>query len=268
MKIVIVDDELRIISLVKHLIPFKQLGLVLAGEALNGEEALELCSRVEPDIIMTDIRMPGMDGLSLIKKIKEILPLSIIIIISGFNEFEYARKALKLGVFDYILKPIDVDEITDILSKAIIVKKKYKTDMKNSRNMKEQIRKLQNDFINLNPNTEDERYTGNNILIIKAISYISENFNTDISLDSIADMVFISPHYFSELFKKTLGIGFNEYIQKMRMEKAAELLSQAEFKVKEISSMVGYNDVSYFIRVFNKYFNMSPSIYRLNILGK
>ena len=134
--------------------------------------------------------------------------------------------------------------------------------------MKEQIRKLQNDFINLNPHDEDEKYNGNNILIIKAISYISENFNTDISLDSIADMVFISPHYFSELFKKTIGIGFNEYIKKMRMEKASELLSQPEFKVKEISSMVGYNDVSYFIRVFNKHYNMSPSIYRLNILGK
>lgn len=268
MKIIIADDELRIISLVKHLVPFKELGLILAGEASNGEDAFDLCLKVEPEIILTDIRMPGMDGLTFVEKVKDILPMSVVIIISGFNDFDYAREALKLGVFDYILKPIDENEITDILIRAINLVKHHKIGLKQNKNMKDQIRKLQNDFVSLTINEEDKKYTGKNILIIKAVSYIAENFNKDISLENVAEMVYISPHYFSEIFKKTIGIGFTEYVRKIRMEKAALLLSHPEFKVKEIAPMVGYNDVSYFNRVFKRYYNMSPSDYKKLKIGK
>jgi len=266
-KIVIVDDEVSIISLVKHLIPFRTLGLDLAGEATNGEQALELCGRVEPDIIITDIRMPGMDGLTFIVKVKKVLPSAVIIIISGFNDFDYARKAIQAGVFDYVLKPIDEEELLEILTRAISEIKKNRSSIRNNRELKTQIKKLQNDFITVDGRKETQ-HSVNNIMIMKAVTYISENFNTGISLESVAEMIYISPHYFSELFKKSLGVGFNEYITKMRIEKAKELLLLPEFKVKEISEMVGYNDPSYFIRVFKKYHGDSPSVYRSEKIGK
>jgi len=267
MKIVIVDDEASIISLVKHLIPFEKLGLSLIGEAVNGEQALDLCSRLEPDIIVSDIRMPGMDGLTFIKKIKSILPFSIIIIISGFNDFDYAREAIKSGVFDYILKPIDEDELVQILRKAISEIKKNRLNKKNKRELKTQIKKLQNEFIS-SDNSHEKKQSVDNLMIMKAVSYIAENYNRDISLETVADKVYINPHYFSELFKKNLGTGFSEYITRMRIEKAKELLLIPEFKVKEISEMIGYRDSSYFIRVFKKSTGESPSVYRRVNLGK
>lgn len=119
MKLMIADDEKWVRMTVKALIPFDKLGLTLSSEAANGIEALELCRRHEPDILLTDIKMPGLTGLDLIKEVRKLLPSLRIIIISGFNDFEYAKTAMKYGITDYLLKPIDEKELIQVLERMI-----------------------------------------------------------------------------------------------------------------------------------------------------
>ncbi|WP_151734698.1 response regulator transcription factor [Paenibacillus tengchongensis] len=117
-KVLLVDDEPIILRSLKVAIPWEELGLRIVGEARNGEAALKLIEEHAPHIIISDIRMPVIDGIALMK---EVLPRSsrlIFIFISGYGEFEYAREALRLGAFDYLLKPIDHDELGEMLGRA------------------------------------------------------------------------------------------------------------------------------------------------------
>ncbi|MCX7746081.1 MAG: response regulator [Clostridia bacterium] len=117
MKLIVADDEKWVRKTIVSTIPFEQLGLSLACEATNGIEAFELCQQHKPDILITDIKMPGLNGLELIEKLHSALPQIKIIIISGYSDFEYAKTAMNFGVTDYILKPVDENELTNVLSK-------------------------------------------------------------------------------------------------------------------------------------------------------
>jgi two-component system response regulator YesN len=116
-KLIIADDEKWVRTAVKTLIPFEELGLSLASEAANGIEALELCRQHEPDILVTDIMMPGLTGLELTKELRRLFPKLKIIIISGYNDFEYARTAMKYGITDYLLKPVEENELIQVLKR-------------------------------------------------------------------------------------------------------------------------------------------------------
>ncbi|QUI25434.1 response regulator [Vallitalea pronyensis] len=117
LKTVIIDDEDLIREGLESMIPWKDMGFELVGSAKDGEEAIGLLQRTHPDVIITDIRMPFMTGLELIEYVKPMLPHAFIIIISGHDEFHYAQKALQLGVYDFILKPFDLEYFQKILSK-------------------------------------------------------------------------------------------------------------------------------------------------------
>jgi two-component system response regulator YesN len=118
-KLIIADDEKWVRTAIKSIIPFEKLDLVLSSEAANGIEALELCRRYEPDILLTDIMMPGINGLELISEIRNLLPDIRIAVISGYNDFEYAKTAMKYGIKDYLLKPVDENELVQVLERII-----------------------------------------------------------------------------------------------------------------------------------------------------
>ena len=117
LKVVIADDERLICRLVQALGDWEVLDMEVAGLAENGLEALALIERERPDILITDIRMPGCDGLELIRRAKELRPELEIVIISGYAHFEYAQTAIRYGVGNYLLKPIKKDELMETLRK-------------------------------------------------------------------------------------------------------------------------------------------------------
>lgn len=128
-KVVIADDEARICRLIQALVDWDSLQMEIVATAENGIEALEKVRTEKPDILITDIRMPGCSGLELIEKAKELCPTLFIIIISGYANFEYAKTAIQYGVSEYLLKPINKNELTDSLLKLkeeIIQKQKEK----------------------------------------------------------------------------------------------------------------------------------------------
>lgn len=115
LKLIIADDEKWVRTTIRSIIPFEKLDLTLSCEASNGIEALELCRQHEPDILLTDIMMPGLTGLELMKEVRSLLPDLKIVVISGYNDFEYAKTAVKYGITDYLLKPVDEKELTEAL---------------------------------------------------------------------------------------------------------------------------------------------------------
>ena len=114
-RVLLVDDEEEIRAGISRKIDWDSLGFTLAGEADNGEEALELAELVRPDVVLTDIKMPFMDGLELCRRLKRVLPAAKTVVFSGFDDFEYARQAVGMGVSEYIMKPINAQEMSGVL---------------------------------------------------------------------------------------------------------------------------------------------------------
>lgn len=240
--VVLADDEEIIRNGLEKLINSFDIDLKVIGKAKNGVEALKLIKEYSPNIIIMDINMPLMDGLKTIEKINEIDPLAKTIIISGYDKFEYAKKALELGVFNYLLKPINIEELKSILEDAI---KSYSERLWEIN----QLNKENNKNINTN---------------IDVLNFIRENFsNNKMSLQFVSDSLFLTPPYLSKLVKEKTGITFTDYLNKLRINKSIKLLlSDNNYSIKSIASMVGYSTQHYFSRAFKNYTGLSPVNYR------
>ena len=119
-RIILVDDEEEVRKSMIKKLDWEAAGFQVVGDAENGQEALEMIEQLEPDVLMTDIRMPYMDGLELVRRIRQKYPSMKVLIFSGFDDFEYAQQAITLNVTEYILKPVNVEELTEILSRVKI----------------------------------------------------------------------------------------------------------------------------------------------------
>ncbi len=471
-KVIFVDDESLIIESLKVSIDWEKEGFRIIGSALNGVDALELIRKFQPDIVFTDIRMPGISGIELIKRVSEINPNILFVIVSGYAEFSYAQKALKYNAVGYCLKPFDEDEILSILSKAKGILKSRNNDnstllefsdiysqdtykVKNILNevgisvddnreliviasigqrklsIPENIRHIEivfdynkriyllqsqynnrlkhcfleqlsgdimgigvitdvkqynmikssvieaiiaayqffisgkgvystiiNDTSTLSKYLKDlddltrkkdaigceeclnnirslfesgtmnirnafkvynlimallccnkeadeaiidnyeqlidsyenvynmldelKRVTINqcivsskdnlqeidNATVYKIIEYINSNFYKPITIQQLSEKFFITPNYISFLFKKFVGENFKNYIIKLRITYACELLENSKYSVQEVGEKVGYNDYFYFIRIFKSIKGISPSKYREEYISK
>lgn len=244
---VIADDEL-IIRQGLMSINWNEYGVKVLGIAANGNEALSMITARHPQILITDIRMPGLDGLKLIEAAKKQVPEIQSILLTGYEDFNYAKTAITLGAVGYILKPTDPDEIIDAVLKA-----------KNNIAEIERLRELDSQY--KSPKTK-------NRIISKILDYIKNHYQEDITLYTAAEYVHMNHIYISRLFKKELGETFLETLTKFRLKKACELLSNNEYKIYEISSMVGIFDPGYFSQVFRKYYGLTPSEYRNRVLSE
>ncbi|MFP7296369.1 response regulator [Neobacillus niacini] len=236
LKAVIFDDEFIVIEGLKRVINWSENGIDLVGTANDGISGLSLFYSMKPDIIFTDIRMPGINGLKLIEEVMDTAPDTICIVMSGHREFEYVKQALKIGVADYLVKPITVQMIEETIEK---VKKKR---------LKE---KIHSSFL----------LTHKHEAVEKACRYIYENYNKEISLQEVADYTGLNPNYFSILFKDQMGKTYIKYLTELRMEKAKLMLQQGQ-KVMNVSEKVGYHTYRHFSDIFKKYVGVSPGQYK------
>ena len=238
-KLVIVDDEVMVIEGIKAILKRIGADVEVVGSAHDGMQALRVIRNVNPDIVITDIRIPYVDGLSLIEQSRDIGLNTAYIVISGYQEFEYARKAIQLGVVDYITKPVTIDKLSDALKR-----------------IEKRLSKEQPDIEE--PFEEEEKKPDSGHKAIdEIISYIDKNYNKDIGLTELSELVGMNPAYLSVLFKETVGKTYIKYLTGIRMEKAAKLLEEGN-KVAVVAGMVGVADVHYFSEIFKKYTGKSP----------
>jgi two-component system, response regulator YesN len=254
MKAIIIDDEKHVRDGLLLLGKWEKHGIETILEAEDGNEAIKLISEHRPAIIFTDMRMPKRDGISLLKWIHQSDLLSKTIVVSGYDDFDYMRNAIYYKSFDYILKPIDPEILNETLDRAV----KEWNDEKLSRVILQNDESLKQD--NFMQNEEM-----NNMQKIE--EYLRSHFQEDINLQDIADRFFLNRDYISRKFKQEFNETITDYLTKIRIEKAKELLGNPTKKIYEIAYQVGYQNEKYFSKVFKKQTRVTPNEYRNSILS-
>ena len=253
--ILIVDDEPIIRRGIKTFIDFNKYEISNIYEAEDGNSASKVFSEILPDLVLLDINMPFKDGLTIAEEFKNIKKETKIAIITGYDYFEYAQKALKIGVEDYILKPVSKKDINEIITKLIYELNQEKKHI--------EVEKIINKISN-NENTDNQTVNSKYRDII--LKKFEENYsNVSFNLNSLADNMNLSSGYLSSLFKSLFGIPFQDYLNNIRMEKAKLLLLTTDLKNYEISDQIGFDNVYYFNSKFKKTFGVTPKEFKKNI---
>ncbi len=248
LKIVIVEDEDIIRKGLAYTIDWVSMGYVVAGEAANGEEGLEMIQALQPDVVIADIKMPKMDGITMLQKALQDMSFKSLILTS-YAEFEYAQKAIALQVSDYILKPVDEENL------ALIMSKLHAEIMKD----RETVLAYENKESSLDVEHYIELAQSENQYVAGAVAEIRNRFAEKISIEAIADEMGISASYLSRKFKDITGHTFLDFLNKYRVQQAVKLLNAGQYKVYEISDMTGFSDYKHFCNVFKKYTLVSPT---------
>lgn len=250
LKIVVAEDEELILNHIIKNIHQTGLGFVVAGAAQNGKQALAMIEAHSPDLLLTDIRMPVIDGLELLKNVTFHYPYIKTVIISGYSEFDYAKQAIRFGVEDYLLKPLEYEELWKVLEKIKLALETESLSLKNAI-----------------PHTEPAGHSPEEMVTIVA-QFIKDHFNQGINLNSLAESFNFNASYLSKLFKKYYHETPVKYVLNLRIQEAKHLLHrQPELSVKTIGELVGYPDPFYFSRIFKQITGQSPSEFRLNHPG-
>ena len=273
-KVLIIDDEEVVRNGLKKYISWESLGISYVYTADGADAALELEETEKPDIIISDIRMPKIDGIELCKCIKNRNESSRIIFLSGYADKEYLKEAIHLSAEEYIEKPVDIQMMEECLQKVV---KKCRKDRENQKKERElewyrntSDKKIQEEALHELTKEKWEgdiaeliKKSGYNETVQRIIEYIQQHFmETDMSIKQIADAVYVSPTYLTSFFKNKTGRTIGQYIKNIRMEYALLLLEKKQYTVLEIAEKCGYADANYFAKAFKKEKGMSPSEYR------
>ena len=251
LKLIIVEDEEIIRKGLVYTIDWLEMDCVVVAEAADGEEGLAKILEYRPDIVITDIRMPRLDGFGMIEAAKQHVDFRSIFLTS-YAEFEYARKALELKAADYLLKPVEEEKIRTVI-----------------RNIQEDhARRRQKESFqegNRGSGLDFEYYLGldttENGYVSKAICEIRENYPQKISVETIAIDFGVSASYLSRKFKEVTGHTFLDFLNIYRVQQAVTLLQTNRYRVYEVSDRTGFTDYKHFCTVFKRYTSMSPTVF-------
>ena len=232
--IMIVEDEYLVRQGIASLVNYEQFGMQVIAQAENGREAWQKFQKNPADILLTDINMPQMNGLELAKLVRDQAPKCHIVFLTGYDDFDYARTAIKLGADDYLLKPFSKDDVEEMLAK---VQTKLDKERK-----KAQIQNL----VDQGQRSELEEAIHERLA------------DSELSLKSLALQLGFSPSYLSVLIKKELGLPFQDYLIQERMKKAKLLLLTTDLKIYEIAEQVGFEDMNYFSQRFKQVVGLTP----------
>lgn len=240
--------------------------------AVNGREAVAMCGEQKNDIVIMDISMPEMNGVMAAKYIRKMDDECSIIFLSAYDDFEYARNAIKVRALDYLLKPCDMNDLLAVMDTALQKLDKENAFNGNSISGKEQNKETQIDGSNYNnvrenrpKRTDNVRNSDEQTTIKYLKEYVENNYIYDISMQEAAEEMGYSDAYFSKLFKQYFNQNFMAYLTEYRIKKAKELLSNTNHSIKDISRMVGYTDSNYFAKIFKRLVGEIPSKYRENL---
>lgn len=252
MKILIVDDEVVALNALKKRVDWQNYGY---GEVFTVQSALEakaVTKKENIDTILCDVEMPGEDGLSFIAEVKKTKPDTVCIMITCHAEFDYIKRAMKYGVKDYILKPIDYEELGNLLS-----------DIKENKDAKKEHEMIEGIISKAKSSEENIFDIESNESRVRCIKhYIEEHLHEKISAKQLADLVHINEQYLMRIFKREQGQSINDYITERKIIIASQMLKDTDHSINFISDCVGCDNYSYFTKLFKKQTGFTPREYR------
>lgn len=235
------DETLLRQSLANH-IDALEMGFKVTCQVSDGKAALDALKTADIHMIITDIRMPVMDGLLLAKHIHERYPHILTVVLSGYADFEYAQEALRQGVFDYLLKPVSRDKLESLLGKAsLLLEKHFQLEEETS------------------PSGKDSRE-----IVDYVILYIRNHYMDEVDFSELSSRMGFSSAYLTKLFNKYVGHTPLKYLTDIRIQEAKHLLLNTSLPIREIGEKVGYPDQFHFSKTFRKLTGVNPTAYRQN----
>lgn len=248
--ILIVEDEARTRVGLTNTLEKWAGGKFRILDAAGGVEAIDVLQQQPVHLLITDIRMPEISGLKLLETLNKFVRDPVAIVVSAYPEFEYAQAAIRLGVVNYLLKPVSKHKLIEAVEQALEVKQKQiRSGI---------IEKMVDDKL-VEINIEDGIASTS---IKQAMRYVDEHYERDISLKDVAKQVHLNPSYLSVLFKEETQLTFREYLTRSRLQNAKKMLISTDLPVTEIAEKVGYKTAKYFVKLFRQYEGMTPGSYR------
>ena len=233
------DEQLLMQSLSRH-IDALDAGFKVVCQASNGQEARALLKKENIHLVMTDIRMPVMDGLALARKIHEKYPHVLTVILTGYADFDYAREALKQGVFDYMLKPVVQEDLENTLGRVRLHLQKFF--------------ELQEDPSLVGRHAEE--------IVEYTVLYMREHYMDDIDISSFSSSMGFTSAYLTKIFNRYKGDTPLKYLTDIRIHEARQLLTDTSLPIREVGERVGYPDQFHFSKTFRKLTGLNPTAYR------
>ena len=239
-KVVIVEDEELVRQGIVQAVDWQSVDCVVAGEAADGAEGLEVIRRERPDIIVTDIKMPRMDGIEMLRRLRGEGNAAAVILLTAYSDFTYAQAAVKLGAVDYLLKPFHDGELEEAVERLAD---------RGGQGPGRAAPEI--------PSGAKSKY------VMESLRYVSEHYaEPDMSIAQVAKSLGISEGHLSHVFKRETGRTLGSYVTDYRIQRAKELLRDCRSKVYEVAEAVGYRDITYFSAAFKKAAGVSPSEYQ------
>jgi two-component system, response regulator YesN len=231
-RVLIVDDEAEFRTAFAAYYPWSELGFVVAGQASSVAEARGMLEAEGVDLVLCDIRMPGGSGLELAAWLRDKRPEAKVVMLSAYRKFEYAQEAIGCGVRSYMVKPPAMEDFRDLLGR-------------------------------IRAELDDERKTASDPSdpVVRSVREFARGNLGAATLESAAAAVGMSPTYLCTYFRERTGEHFSDFISKLRMEKAAKLLSERLMSVAQVALETGYSNPKNFSRAFKKYYGSSPREY-------
>ncbi|HKL85948.1 MAG TPA: helix-turn-helix domain-containing protein [Treponemataceae bacterium] len=269
-QILIVEDEEMILKGLQYTVDWLSMNANVIAVAENGKIGLEKIREYSPDLVLTDIKMQVMDGLTMIEKAYEEGLQFLPVILTSYSDFSYAKESIRLQVFDYLLKPVNDAKLEDLVSRASI------------HLGKERNRRLVSELVghNLigsgkdNPNQGEASLIDsgailmsvevNNCHVKYALEKIKDEYKEHLSIDAIASELKISTSYLSRMFKQQCGQTFLDFLSRYRILKAIDLLRSGNYRVYEVASLCGFSEYKRFYQTFRKFTNIAPTEFLKN----
>lgn len=250
MKLLIVDDEARHVRGMTQMIRTLRPAYEVAS-AKNGAEALRCVEETSPQLVLSDIRMPEMDGLTFLQKLVSVPDRPKVVFLSAYDVFEYAQTAIRNGAYDYLLKPVEPEKVEAVLQR-------FEAETSAAPDVAGGAQPL--------PPSKRGR---SEIAVDACIRLIQERYMDDLTLEAMAERFYFNASYFSTMFKQQTGRTFSELLTETRMQRAKELLADPNgaWKVYEVAERCGYRDTKYFCRIFKKTVGAPPEAYRHSLVA-
>lgn len=255
-RLFIVDDNPLERRGVAGLLEWRTFGCEVAGLYASGSEALEAAGREPPDIVLTDVQMPAMDGIAFGARLREDHPGTQLIFLSGHDSFSFIRGALQLEAADYVLKPVRKPELQAALEKAAARLSREREAAA------ERDRLLRQAGLVPSEASDGEAHSYHDRIVMRIKTIVAERYREPLTVQDIADELYLSLSHTNNIFRRKTGQKIFDYLTAYRMEQAKALLRQPDSKIYCVAQTVGYANKSHFCLVFKKYIGSTPSEYK------